>query len=364
MTPGRALLAWYRTEHRPLPWRGEHDPYRIWLSEVMLQQTQVETVIPYYQRFLAALPTVDHLAAAELEQVLALWQGLGYYGRARNLHQAARCLAARGWPTDAAGLRALPGCGEYTAAAVASLAFGQPIAAVDGNAVRVISRLYAVAGDPSRNPARAEIRRHAAELMVAEAPGELNQAVMELGAVICRPTTPDCGRCPVAGWCAAAAAGEPTRYPERLPRAAPRRRLHACAVICRDGLVLLARRPPRGRWGGLWELPRVELEPGTEVVAALVECCRRAVGLEVTVGERLAALRHAVSGESIELVAYACRATGEPAALGYDAVTWSLGSDGLPAATPQRRMWRALLPRLEERAEGADDRHDDADHER
>ncbi|MBI2300781.1 MAG: A/G-specific adenine glycosylase [Armatimonadetes bacterium] len=347
MTPySAALLEWYRRERRPLPWRGETDPYRIWVSEVMLQQTQVETVKPYYHRFLARFPKLADLARAELLDVLAIWQGLGYYRRARCLHAAAqRVVAEHGGelPREPAVLRRLPGVGEYTAAAVASLAYGVPVAVVDGNVERVVSRWLALPDDPSTGAGRRAVRALLAERLPAAAPGDFNQAMMELGAMICLPASPRCERCPVTAWCRAYAEGEPARYPVRTAAKAPRRRLHICAVIRREGALLLAQRPAEGRWGGLWELPRVELAPEYDPAEGLRAGLRAALGIEVAVGAKLAGLRHAVSGESIELRAHVCDiVSGEPAALGYAAVGWSASPEELPLPTPQRHMLAML----------------------
>ncbi|RMF05515.1 MAG: A/G-specific adenine glycosylase, partial [Chloroflexi bacterium] len=215
------LLRWYRRNGRALPWRDETDPYRIWVSEVMLQQTQVATVVPYYHRFLARFPTVEALAAASQEQVLKLWEGLGYYARARNLHRAAREIVEK-WsgrlPQSGAQLRTLPGFGEYTAAAVASIAFGEPVAAVDGNVKRVLARLFAVETDVTRNPGARHIGQAAQQLLESRHPGDWNQAVMELGATVCTPTSPRCAGCPLRKWCRARQLGLQSELPRRPPR--------------------------------------------------------------------------------------------------------------------------------------------------
>jgi A/G-specific adenine glycosylase len=240
------LLAWYRTHRRDLPWRRTRDPYAIWVSEIMLQQTRVATAIPYYERFLARFPDVHALARARVDDVLALWSGLGYYRRARHLHAAARLLARAGFPGTEGEWRALPGIGPYAAAAIASIAFGARAAAVDGNVVRVVSRLHAL------RDARG-VRALAERWLSPRAPGDHNQAVMELGATVCTPRAPACPRCPLQSHCAGKVA--PLRYP------APRRRPPAVeerlsvALIARGGRLQLRRRPGHGLLAGMWELP-------------------------------------------------------------------------------------------------------------
>jgi A/G-specific adenine glycosylase len=257
------LLPWFSAARRDLPWRREpRDPYRVWISEVMLQQTRVEVVVPYYLRFLARFPTLRALAAAPLDDVLALWSGLGYYARARNLHRAAQACGGE-LPGTAAGLRALPGFGPYTAAAVASLAFGEDAPLVDGNVARVLSRVFALHGD-----ARAKAWKLAPTLLPPGRSGPFNEALMELGATICTPRSPDCARCPLTLECRGKA--HPERYPARRPRL-PRPLLEwrALALRRKDGAVLLARRPEGALFGGLWDLP-VERPVGIRVHGPLV----------------------------------------------------------------------------------------------
>ena len=218
-TAARALLAWYRANRRALPWRESGDPYRVLVSEIMLQQTRVETVLSYYERFISAFPDVETLAAAPIEEVLAKWSGLGYYSRARRLHAAARAIVERGdFPRTEAELLELPGVGAYTAAAIASIAFGEPVAVVDGNVERVIARLLALDVDPAQGRARRLVRETASRLLVRDAAGDSNQALMELGAVICLPRRPRCLVCPLLDGCAARASGRTEELPVRAPR--------------------------------------------------------------------------------------------------------------------------------------------------
>jgi len=235
----RRLALWYRRERRDLPWRRTRDPYAIWISEVMLQQTTVEVVAKRWKRFLARFPTVESLARAAESAVLAEWSGLGYYARARNLHRAAREIAKRGaFPRTLESLRALPGVGAYTGAAVASIAFGIPAAAVDGNVVRVLCRLLGLRLDAKAPRTLARVRKEAQGLVPARAAGDHNQAVMELGALVCTPRAPRCGACPLNGTCRAAASGKPEGFP-RKPRPAKPRSIHLVAGIVQRGKKIL-----------------------------------------------------------------------------------------------------------------------------
>jgi A/G-specific adenine glycosylase len=256
----RRLLAWWDANRRDLPWRAAPgatpDPYRVWLSEILLQQTTAAAAAPYYARFLKRWPRVEALAAASLDEVIEAFAGLGYYARARNLHACAQEIARRGgrFPDSEAALRSLPGVGAYTAAAVAAIAFGEKVAAVDGNVARIMARLAALATPPPK--ARAPIAVAAAALVPADRPGDFAQALMDLGAMVCRPRNPDCLTCPISADCAAALAGEPESYPRRAAaKARPVRFGAAYFAVRRDGAVLARRRPPKGLLGATLELP-------------------------------------------------------------------------------------------------------------
>lgn len=292
------LLAWFDRHRRDLPWRRTSDPYQIWLSEVMLQQTRVETVLPFYSRFLQKFPTVEDLARAEVEEVMALWSGLGYYRRARQLHAAARQIAAAGeFPATVAGLQALPGVGAYTAAAVASIAFGVAAPVMDGNVERVLSRVLALEEEPRAGGARRRLLAAAAALLDARRPGDSNQALMELGATVCLPRRPRCLLCPLQAGCRAARQGDPERYPlAKAKREVERHRL-LVAVVEDGGGVLLFRRPEDcGLLAGTWELPWVTVErnglpgdgpPETALASRYGGCW--------TLGERTARVRHGIT---------------------------------------------------------------------
>lgn len=271
----------------------------MWVAEVMLQQTAVETVVPYYERFMRRFPTVGELAAAESDEVLALWSGLGYYRRARQLHAAAREIVARGgeFPRRPEELEQLPGVGPYTAAAVASIAFGEPVPAIDGNVQRVVSRLLALESDPRKRPGRERIHQAAAALLDAVDPGSSNEALMELGATICRPRKPRCGLCPLLDDCRAAASGEPERYPQpgRRQTTVKSRR---CVVVARRGeRVLFFRRPHESSLlAGMWELPWVEETEDGKLEQRLAEL----YGGQWIVGEVEGSVRHAITFRAIE----------------------------------------------------------------
>lgn len=260
----RRVVAHFRSVRRDLPWRRSRDPYAIWISEIMLQQTRVAAVVPYFERWMARFPTITSLAEAPLDDVLAAWSGLGYYSRARNLHRCAREVVAShdgALPASATALRGLPGIGPYTAGAIASIAFDQPEPLVDGNVARVLARVYAI-DDDIKSPAAVRVLWRLAGQMVPErAPGDFNQGLMELGATVCTPLSPACLLCPLATLCRARAQGRE----HELPRMPARRRPHELPLIDARALwierrdaLLLARRRPEGLYGGLWELPQAE----------------------------------------------------------------------------------------------------------
>ena len=347
-----ALVAWFREARRDLPWRRTTDPYALWVSEGMLQQTQVATGVPYYERFLARFPTVEALADAELGEVLALWQGLGYYGRARNLHAAGRIVRDEmggRLPQDVDALRALPGIGEYIAAAVASTTFGVPVPALDGNVIRVITRVFDVDTDPNLASARRLIREHARALLPPEQPGLLNQAIMELGAVICVARNPDCPRCPINAYCAARALGIQNERPVRRPRGELPHRDLVAALIAREGRLLIARRVPRGLLGGLWELPGGEVQPEEAPGAALARVLRAELGLEIAVGPLAVTTARTYSHFRATTAVYRCSASSAAAPTGpWDAAHWLAPNEApryaLTGATLQALRAIAWLP--------------------
>jgi A/G-specific adenine glycosylase len=280
---------------RDLPWRHTRDPYRIWLSEAMLQQTRVGTVIPYYDRFVERFPTLEALAVADEEQVLKEWAGLGYYTRARNLKRAAEVvLRDHGGeiPRDERTLRALPGVGAYTAGAIRSIAFDQPAPIVDGNVRRVLARLFA-----QRSPEPSQTWSLARSLVPGDRPGAFNQALMELGATICTPRAPACPRCPLRRTCAARARGEPGGFPAPKERRAPRQVRAVCGIVEKGAAILMVRRPARGLLGGLWEVPSSD----GESVAALLESIRNRTGVSVERAEHLGTIEHLFTHRALRL---------------------------------------------------------------
>lgn len=301
-----ALLDWYGSERRDLPWRRSRDPYRIWVSEIMLQQTRVSVVVPYYERFCRRFPTVRDLAAADEETVLAHWTGLGYYRRARDLRRGAIAVCERHdgrVPCDPRELLALPGVGRYTAGAIASIAFGAEEPILDGNVRRVLSRIFTVSGRPGGATDRT-LWAWARRLVEGPRPGDLNQAMMELGSEICRPAGPGCDRCPVAADCAGRASGAPERWPELPPRRATERVTVAVAWIERAGRVLLERPGPENPLRGTWELP-ARCVDGPE---ALGEALARSHRLELSPAAAGGRVRHGILHRRLELCWFRFRA--------------------------------------------------------
>lgn len=285
-----ALLAWHDQNARDLPWRGERDPYRIWVSEIMLQQTRAETVKGYYAAFLREFPTVEALAAADEERVLKRWEGLGYYARARNLQRAARLVAARpdGFPRTVKEIRALPGIGEYTAGAIASIAFGLPEPAIDGNQVRALARLFGIRSCVTRPEVKRELQAVARSILPSDRPGDFNQALMGLGAMICVPAAPDCAACPVRAFCDAFARGDAGDLPVLPEKAAKRTERRSVVMVLKEGKVFARRRPENGLLGGLWEFPNFE----NAKTDAEIRACLREIGIEAARGKRSIEAEH------------------------------------------------------------------------
>jgi A/G-specific adenine glycosylase len=310
------LLEWFDSARRELPWRRTSDPYRIWISEVMLQQTQVERVAGaagYYERFLRLFPTVEALAAATLDDVLKAWEGLGYYARARALHAAARIVVIEyggRLPTTEVDLARLPGFGPYTAAAVASIAFGERTAALDVNALRVLARLFRVEGPVTSAATRKRLGTLGQNLVDPNRPGDFNAAMMELGALVCRPRRPRCLLCPLAEVCAARASGDPERWPERAPPV-ERPVVHAsCGIVRRRGKLLVVRRPDRGLLGGLWEFPGGRCLDGERAEAACARGVLEKTGVRVEPAVPLGIVHHTFSHFRVVLHAFSCRDLG------------------------------------------------------
>ncbi|HEX2871896.1 MAG TPA: A/G-specific adenine glycosylase [Polyangiaceae bacterium] len=303
------LIGWYEKRKRDLPWRKTRDPYAIWVSEVMLQQTQVKTVLGYYERWMQRFPSVKALAAADDADVLHAWQGLGYYSRARRLLAGARAVAERHGgklPRDVDALLALPGIGPYSAGAIASIAFGLPEPIVDGNVVRVLCRLFALQGDPAKAPLKQRLWQLARELVPADQPSEFNQSLMELGATLCTPTSPRCPECPVAKQCQALAQGLERELPQLAKRKAPTEVRTAAAYVRRGDRVLLHQLPADApRWAGLWVLPFAELTSDEAPAIGATRALGQA-GLKGTAGATLRDARHTITRFRIVLSVVEC----------------------------------------------------------
>jgi A/G-specific adenine glycosylase len=341
----RALLGWYGRHRRPLPWRATRDPYAIWISEAMLQQTRVETVIPYYERFLERFPDVRALASADLDDVLGVWQGLGYYSRARNLRAAAQVVVDEmdgRLPDDAEGLRRLPGVGRYTAGAVASIAFDRPEPVVDGNVARVLTRLLGIRRDLKRPDVARRLWDEAAALARGPRPGDLNQALMELGATVCTPKVPRCPECPLRGRCDAHRRGDAASLPVKAKRPEPKPVEAAAALLLRRGKALAVRRPPDGLLGGLWELPGGELSGRERPAAGLARALRERVGLSIERSARAGVVEHGFTHRRLRLHVFRCDTVkGRTRLAGFDAHRW-LAPSSL-AELPQGAITRKAL---------------------
>lgn len=313
----RRLLAWYRRHRRDLPWRRTRDPYAILVSELMLQQTRVAVVEDRWRRFLERFPDVEALAGASADDVLALWSGLGYYGRARRLHAAARTIRDRFGgrvPHEAERLRELQGVGAYTAAAVASIAFDRPEPLVDGNVARVLARWFRLRGDPRAGGTARRLARRAAELVPREGgAGEWNQALMELGALVCLPRRPRCGACPVASSCGAATEGRPERYPGPGRAARPEQESVVRVALERNGRWLLRRNGAGETPEGLFEFPALPLPSGRTTPATVARLVGRRWGWRVKDCRELGTVRHQILARSIAVRVFAARVVAGPA---------------------------------------------------
>lgn len=321
------LLTWYAKNKRDLPWRRDaHDPYRVWISETLLQQTQVTTVIPYYYRFLARFPTVNALAHARLDAVLKTWEGAGYYARARNLHRAAREIVQRfdgRIPDTVDRLLTLPGVGRYTAGAIASIAFNRNAPILDANVTRVLCRYFNVRGNPKRTVVQKTLWELAEDLIPRGRAGQFNQAMMDLGATICTRRSPACTVCPLQVNCFARQNGLQELLPTKgIKKTIPHQQI-AVGVIYKGGKILIARRHPRALLGGLWEFPGGKRERTESLKQCVIREVREELGIEVAPEERIAVVEHAYSHFTITLHAYRCRfLRGTPRALGCAAFRW------------------------------------------
>jgi A/G-specific adenine glycosylase len=343
------LLRWFKRACRDLPWRRDRDPYRIWISEIMLQQTQVATVIPYFERFLAAFPTVADLAASEEQAVLRLWEGLGYYRRARDLHRAARQIVAvfgGHFPDDPSVARTLPGIGRYTLGAILSQAYECRLPILEANSQRVLCRVFGCRDDPRQSDTRRWLWQVAEVLLPARNAGEFNQALMELGALVCIPATPRCNVCPLASLCEARRLGLQQEIPRRAAPPEPVFVDEAAVVVHRRRRVLLVQRPGEGRWAGLWEFPHAVRRPDEEYEEAAARLVTELTGVQASIDGELLSLRHGVTRQQIKMVCFEGRyLAGRFRSAFYKQARWVRPRElvDYPVSAPQRRLARMLL---------------------
>lgn len=344
----RLLLEWYANSARRLPWRNDPQPYAVWVSEIMLQQTRVETVLPYFSRWMEHFPTIIDLANADVQDVLQLWEGLGYYSRARNLHRAARQMVAEfggQLPVEPGELERLPGIGRYTARAIASIAFGQDEVALDGNLRRVAARIFNIAV-PARSPQGEKLLlENLQKDLPSGRAGDFNQALMDLGSSICTPREPDCLHCPLRSVCQAAALGVQLERPVLDKRPTSPHYLVTAAVLRRGEAVLITRRPAKGLLGGMWEFPGGKLEEGETLPDCLIREIREELGAEIQVGQEIGVFRHAYTHFKVTLHAFeTVLISGEPQAYHADDLKWVMVEDlsTFPMGKIDRQISRVL----------------------
>jgi len=347
------LLNWYDKNARVLPWRGHPDPYAVWVSEIMLQQTRVETVIPFFQRWMRCFPTIFKLAAASQKDVLNIWEGLGYYRRGRNLHRSAKMLVENlngELPKDFNELQKLPGIGRYTAAAISSIAFGQDQAALDGNIRRVLSRVFNVTELLRSTRGERFLWNLAAEHLPSGRAGDYNQAIMDLGATICIPKNPDCGQCPVKDVCLAKALGIQDDRPVSVPKAKIPHYTVTAAVIQREGMVMIVQRPPNGLLGGMWEFPGGKQEPDEDLTTCIQREVLEELNSKIRVGEPFGVYEHAYTHFRVSLHAFLCSLNGtEPQINEHTDLRWVTPSE--LGDFPMGKIDRSTAKNIQKRAQ-------------
>ena len=343
------LLNWYARNSRSLPWRGEQDPYKIWISEIMAQQTRLQTVIPYYQRWIKSFPTVEVLASASEQDVLKAWEGLGYYSRARNLHHAAQILMERYGgclPEESHLLQELPGIGSYSAAAIASLAFGKNEAALDGNIRRVLSRVFNVTFQLGTPECEKELNRLAKANLPKGKAGDYNQALMDLGSSVCLPRNPNCPVCPLRSLCIAQKVGRQNSLPVRQKLSSLPTVVVTAAIIMNRGKVLISQRPPHGLLGGMWEFPGGKLESSETLEACLQREIAEELGAPIIVQKPFGVFHHSYSHFHVELHAFVCVLNGsKPKPLQVKSIQWVKlnGLDSFPMGKIDQMISRQLV---------------------
>ena len=322
----RYLLKWFRANARDLPWRKNRTPYAVWVSEIMLQQTQVATVIDYFNRFMKWFPTVEKLARARQDTVLKLWEGLGYYSRGRNLHKAAKLIVSDyggKLPDTVDELQKIPGIGRYTAGAVASIAFNRPAPILDGNVIRVLCRLFCIDGNPKDTPVKNQLWELADTLVHTQHPGDFNEGLMELGAIVCTPQNPLCPKCPLKNYCQAKKTGRQHELPVRQKQAPLPHYTIVVGIVYKGDIILIDKRRQNALLGGLWEFPGGKKQKSESFKTAVAREVKEEVGINITVGKRLCIVKHTYSHFKITLHAYLCEyESGTAKPLGCDAVKW------------------------------------------
>ncbi len=343
------LLAWYQQHARELPWRGIMDPYMVWVSEIMLQQTRIETVIPYYQRWIRLFPTLSNLASASQQDVLTAWEGMGYYSRARNLHKAAQVVINEYGgqvPRQPEALRRLPGVGRYTAGAIASIAFGLDEPVLEGNIRRLLARLFNIT-EPARSiQSERRLWKLVADHLPSGEAGAYNQALMDLGALICTPRLPNCPHCPLAGLCQACQLGVQEQRPVTLPRRTIPHINVAAAVIERDGNYLITQRPAEGLLGSMWEFPGGKLQPGENLAACLEREIREELAASIQIGNLFGVYHHAYTHFRVTLHAFCCHLSGssQPVARQVRDLRWTAPAE--LSTYPMGKIDRQIASRL------------------
>jgi len=341
------LLRWFATRRRDLPWRRDRSPYSVWVAEVMLQQTRVETVIPYYRRWLERFHTVHDLAAAPLADVLKLWEGLGYYSRARHLHAAARRVVddfGGEFPHRTEEIALLPGVGPYITAAIASIAWGQECPVLDGNVARVTARRFAISGRIDRQATRRLMLESLRGSMAGVPAGDFNEALMELGETTCTPADPACPDCPLQTGCRARAEGLVAELPVRPPsREVPWYQVAVAVLVRTDGAIYVQQRPERGHLGGLWEFPGGKARGGEPLTAAVTRECREELGIPIRVVAPAGRVHHRYTHFRIDLTAFVCRFQGDfkPPAQTHRWIRWT-ERQALPFPTANHKLFRPI----------------------